>query len=128
MTSESNDKRKSERGKKPEPKFVITEWAVEEAATPHHVSVSFVTHQESINGVSRNTTRRFRLRREQAAALIDELRGVLDESAAFPCDEQSTATVLPFSSTRLTDRNNEQDFESLSNPFALGAGYGLLGN
>ena len=128
MTTESNAKRKSDRGKKSEPKLVITEWAVEEAVTPNHVSVSFVAHQESMNGVSRDTTRRFRLRRELAAALVNELKGLLDESAEFRCDEQGTATVLPFCSTRMAERSKEQDLESLSNPFALGAGYGLLGN
>jgi len=128
MTSESKAKSKSERGKKSEPKFVITEWAVEEAATPHHVSVSIVAHQESIDGVSRNTTRRFRLRREHAAALVDELKDLLAESAGIPCDEQGPAFVLPFSSVRSSEMSSSQDFEALSNPFALSAGYGLLGN
>ena len=131
MTSESKDKSKSERGKKSEPKFVITEWAVEEAATPHQVSVSFVVHQESIDGASRDTTRRFRLRREQAAALVDELKVLLDEWVEIPCEAsegQGTATVLPLFPARARERKSNKDFEVLSNPFALSAGYGLLGN
>jgi len=129
MTSDSNAKRKAERARKPDPKFVITEWAIENAATPHHVSVSFVTYQESIDGSGRPTTRRFRLRREQVAALVDEFRNLLDESEGVQCcEEQGTATVLALPSVRHTEVSRELDFDSASSPFALGAGYGLLGN
>lgn len=129
MTAGSSAKGKSKRGRKSDPKFVITEWDIKNAATPHHVEVSFVARQESIDGAGRHTTRCFRLRREQVAALVDEFRNLLDEPAGVEGrEEQGAATVLPLGSARHTEGAREMDVDSVSSPFALGAAYGLLGN
>ncbi|MEX3894779.1 hypothetical protein [Paraburkholderia sp. BR10954] len=131
MTSGSNAKKKSVRGNRTDPKLLITEWVIKPAATPRHVNVSFVVQQESGEGANRTSTRHFRLQCENAAALLNELRDFLENASATQClKEGSTSKVVAFNAPpeRPSARQNAQDAESLSAPFALGAAYGLLGN
>ena len=120
MTIRSSTKRKPAHGKKSGPHQTVVEWTVEQASTPHHVSVSFIVRSESADATARSTTRRFLLPSESAAELIDELKEVLEDCAAVEC----LGGDAPNGYIR---QNDAEDVDPMSNHFALGA-YGLVGN
>ncbi|WP_429474060.1 hypothetical protein [Paraburkholderia sp. WSM4175] len=94
---------------------------------PRHVDVSFVVQQESDAGDDRTSTRRFLLQCESAAALLNELKELLENASATQCLEDAGASnVVVFSAP--SGRTDRHDAEPLQDPFALGAAYGLLGN
>jgi hypothetical protein len=131
MASGSNTKKNSPRGSKGDPKLLITEWVIKPAATPRHVQVAFVVQQESDDGMYRAFTRRFLLQCENATELLRELKELLDDTAATQyLEEQGTSKVVALSSPlqRASARSNVSDADPLSEPFGLGAAYGLVGN
>jgi hypothetical protein len=127
MTIGSSAKRKPARPRK-QASQLVAEWTIEQAATPRHVSVSFVVRTESDDAAARCTTRRFLLPSESAAELVDELKEVLEYSAAVDslANENSTNPVEDAQAT-YPGPNNSDDAEPMLNHFALGA-YGLVGN
>jgi hypothetical protein len=128
MTIGSSTKKKPAHGKKSGPHQLVAEWTIEQASTPHHVSVSFTVRSESADATARSTTRRFLLPSDSAAELIDELKEVLEDSAAIE-SLGSDASALDASevSGGYIRQNEADDVDPMSNHFALGA-YGLVGN
>jgi hypothetical protein len=130
MALKSNAKRKSARGKKDRPEFWITDWVVDQASTPRRVSISVFVVQESDDGTSRSTAQRFLLRCERPVELINELKEMLDDSAAIQRIEEHAATDSFTFNVRpalASVRNDTGDNDLPSSHFDLGA-YGLLGN
>jgi hypothetical protein len=131
MASGSSTKKNSPRGSKGDPKLLITEWVIKPAATPRHVLVAFVVQQESDDGMDRAFTRRFLLPCENAAVLLREMKELLDDTAATQyLEEQGASKVVALNSPsqRENVRSDEPDADPLSEPFGLGAAYGLVGN
>lgn len=128
MTIGSSTKRKPARGKKSGPQHLVAEWTIEQASTPRHVSVSFVIRSESGDADARSTTRRFLLPSESAAELLDELKEVLEDCAAFESlGGETSAQAADEASGGYARQNDGDDVDPMSNHFALGA-YGLVGN
>jgi hypothetical protein len=125
-----NEKRKLTRGRKDGAKLSITEWAIEQATTPGHVSVSFVAFRDSADGTRRPVTRSFLLRCERVAELINELKEALEDSVATErLSEQAEAAnkALIGQPALASVHGAVDDTESLSTHLDLGA-YGLVGN
>jgi hypothetical protein len=125
-----NEKRKLTRGRKDGTKLSITEWAIEQATTPGHVSVSFVAFRDSADGTRRPVTRSFLLRCEKVAELINELKEALEDTVATErLSEQAEAANQALSARPelASAHGGVDDTESLSTHLDLGA-YGLVGN
>jgi hypothetical protein len=125
-----NEKRKLTRGRKDSPRLSITEWIIEQATAPGHVSVSFVAFRDSADGTRRPVTRSFLLRCEKVAELINELKEALEDSVATErLSEQAGApNRAPIAQVELASMHaGVDDTESLSTHLDLGA-YGLVGN
>jgi hypothetical protein len=130
MQPASNEKRNLIRVRKDGPKLSIAEWAIEQATTPGHVSISFVAFRDSAEGTRRPITRSFLLRCENMAKLIDELKEALADSAATErLSEQAQAAnnMLIAQPEMASVHAGVDDTESLSTHLDLGA-YGLVGN
>jgi hypothetical protein len=130
MQPASNEKRKLIRVRKDGPKLSITEWAIEQATTCGHVSLSFVAFRDSDDGTTRPVTRSFLLRRERLAKLINELKEALEDSVATErLSEQAEAAnkTLIAQPEMASMHAGVDDTESLSTHLDLGA-YGLVGN
>lgn len=130
MATGSNAKQKSSRGKIANPRFRIADWTVQQATTPGDVSLSLVSAPASADGASRPTTRRFLLRCERAAELVNQLKAVLDESAASQrLEGEATCPGSAFTAQpdSISMHANVDDTDVILNHLDLGA-YGLVGN
>lgn len=128
MTIGSSSKRKPARAKKPGSQLLVAEWTIEQAATPRHVSVSFVVRPDSDSATARSTTRRFLLPSDRAAELLDELKEVLEDCGAVESLGGELAPHSPDDGNGAYARQGDSDdVDPMSNHFALGA-YGLVGN
>jgi hypothetical protein len=130
MQPSSNEKRKLIRVRKDGPRLSIADWAIEQATTSGHVSLSFVAFRDAADGTRRPVTRSFLLRCEKLAELINELKDALEDSVATErLSEQAEAEnkTLIAQPEMASVHAGVDDAESLSTHLDLGA-YGLVGN